>query len=348
MSSNTREDRSFCRPDDSRQVRAGLLLGLFKCLSDPMFGLGKGLSAEVAGLDVPNQAERWMPDGTYLEGLARIDHLDDLGGIMLRAGMDQEFADMGLFGKAVIHSETIWAALCILRDTVPYIVPGVSVGLRVRRGRCRFTYVHPFGVGPEASLDVQYTIGLICNLLAQRTGTRSAHIRVSYPGARAHHTTFLSGVSQVSEGDIGTVEFDDHLLRTPLKHSRPDLSDLLLLAMAEAPEVPNASCEMSDLVTHLQYASLRTNQRPLAQTEVANLLDKPLRTLQDALKKEGSRFDRLRDGPRHAIAREALRQGREIDEVAQSIGFSHRQNFSTAFSKWEGCSPSEFRSRGGT
>lgn len=323
-----------------------MLLGLVDHVSAAEPARAGRLGGELAGLDIPTQPERWISRDAYLEGLARVDHVDDLGAVMLRAGMEQDFADMGLFGKAVTHAESLWAALCIIRDAVPYMVPGASFDIRIRRGRCRFAYSHPFGVGIEATLDVQYTIGLICNLLAERTGLRNANVVVGYPGARTDSAALLGDVSTVAVSEACFAEFDDHLLRTPLKRSIPALSDVILTAMDEVPDRPDPAREMSDLVTLLQSASLRNQQRALSQRELGHLLDLPLRTLQHTLAREGSRFDELRDAPRHAAARAALRDGREIAEVAESIGFSHRQNFSAAFTRWEGCSPSEFQSRG--
>lgn len=325
-----------------------MLLGLLEFVSRPARGMpgAAPVAREISGLELPLHSERWMSGDAYLEGLARVEHVDDLGAIMLRAGMDQKFEDMGLFGKAVIHAENVWSAISIIRDAVSYMVPGAKFDVQIKRSRCRFSYSHPFGVGEEATLDVQYTVGLMCNVLAERSGLRSANVHAAYPGAQPHHAALLGEVTRVSHGEQAIVEFDDHLLRTPLKRSIPARSELILSAMAKVPDVPDSAREMSELVTLLQATSLRFQRRPLSQNELAEILDTPIRTLQHTLWKEGSRFDQLRDAPRHAIARDALLRGREIDEVANLAGFAHRQNFSRAFSKWEGCAPSEFRSRG--
>ena len=328
------------------EVRAGLLLGLLDFVVSSDLDGRKRLRQTFSSVELPRQAETLISKDIYLDGLARIDHFDQNDTIMLRAGMDLDFASIGLIGKAVIHSETIWEAIKLIQTSVAYFAEGIRLDVSIRRNRCRLTYYHPFGTDNEAALDVQYTIGLLCNVLSESAKMGAANVRVRYPGAHQSHAAVLGEDVSISKGEIGIVEFDDHILREPLKRSAVSFADVLVFAMREMPTVQNKKSEFSDLVSALQIASITCQRRPLERVEVANILDLPERTLQHRLTAEGNRFDLLRDKMRHDVARDLLLRGHGIEDVGESVGFSHRQSFSKAFSKWEGLSPTEFRSRG--
>ncbi|MFY0691306.1 MAG: helix-turn-helix domain-containing protein [Paracoccaceae bacterium] len=303
------------------------------------------LHRELVGIEIPDSAESLMPVGDYLEILDRIDRFGVQSAELLQASLSQDFRDLGLLGKAVVHAENLWNALQLIRDGLSYFQPGSEIDIRIHRGRCRVTYQNNFGDGHPPALDTQYTIGLLTNVLMECDAIGSANVQICYPGALVDHSIQYSSFASVSDSARGMIEFDDQILRSPLRRRIPYMSDILCDVVGSISGDETETMYYSRLVGLLQAASLERQRMPLTQAKMADLLDVSVRMLQVKLKSEGSRFDKIRDATRHRVASGRLLEGKDIIEVAAHVGFAHRQGFSEAFSKWEGMSPSEFRSR---
>lgn len=76
---------------------------------------------------------------------------------------------------------------------------------------------------------------------------------------------------------------------------------------------------------------------------VASELARTSRTLHRQLKEEGTSWRRVRDDVRLGLAEEYLKQNIAMEEIAERLGYSDAANFSHAFKRWKGISPSVFR-----
>ena len=82
----------------------------------------------------------------------------------------------------------------------------------------------------------------------------------------------------------------------------------------------------------------------VTQQEVADSLHMSLRTLQRKLSEENTSYKDLLDETRRELANQYLRQATlSVSEVTYLLGFSEPSNFSRAFKRWTGRTPSEFR-----
>ncbi len=82
------------------------------------------------------------------------------------------------------------------------------------------------------------------------------------------------------------------------------------------------------------------------QVDVASNLHFSTRQLQRKLADEGTSFVKLLGGVRHKLACSYLAGGGEtIADVSVRLGFVDQSNFASAFRRWEGCSPREYRVR---
>ena len=82
--------------------------------------------------------------------------------------------------------------------------------------------------------------------------------------------------------------------------------------------------------------------------QVASGLAMSSRTLRRRLKEKNTSFQELLDAERHQVAREFLLDTTmNIQQIAEYCGFGDAQNFSQAFKRWQGMSPTEFRSSHG-
>jgi len=88
-----------------------------------------------------------------------------------------------------------------------------------------------------------------------------------------------------------------------------------------------------------QLASGRVSQESVADSLVTSL-----RNLQRNLKKEGASYKELLEDIRRELAAHYMEQAEmSINEITFLLGFSEPANFSRAFKRWTGVSPSAFR-----
>ena len=82
------------------------------------------------------------------------------------------------------------------------------------------------------------------------------------------------------------------------------------------------------------------------KAEVAHALNMSVRTLHNRLTEAGTTYQQLVDRTRRELAEQYMQQPNiSVSEVAYLLGFSDCSNFSRAFQRWTGRSPSAFRAQ---
>ena len=83
------------------------------------------------------------------------------------------------------------------------------------------------------------------------------------------------------------------------------------------------------------------------ESEIAAQLALSLRSLQRKLKQHGETFSGLLEATRRELGRDYVRDSQHsFNEIAYLLGFTEPANFSRAFRRWYGKSPSEYRQQG--
>ncbi|NDR55393.1 helix-turn-helix domain-containing protein [Aliiruegeria sabulilitoris] len=141
------------------------------------------------------------------------------------------------------------------------------------------------------------------------------------------------------------LEFDAFRLKSPMKRINLGMTEVARETMARIGMSNLDDTSVSKLVGVLQSTSIDAYHSVLPLNMASAILDVPTRTLQAALKQEGTSFAKLREQARHKAAKREHLAGRSIGETAAWVGFAQRQTFSEAFSKWQGCPPSVFLSQ---
>ena len=82
----------------------------------------------------------------------------------------------------------------------------------------------------------------------------------------------------------------------------------------------------------------------LCETKLAGQLGMSLRSLQRHLKERGTNYRKILVKVKREVACDRLRGSTEtVLAIGKALGFSDSSNFSRAFRRWEGCSPSHYR-----
>jgi AraC-like DNA-binding protein len=150
----------------------------------------------------------------------------------------------------------------------------------------------------------------------------------------------IFGGCREKSSHIGIVEFNQSALRRPMRLSDAAVSLALQAYLKSTTFGAAADQELTEIVRGLVSASMGT--APIALVDIAAILGIPSRTLQYSLRKSGMSFRRIVEHCRHAVARSDLALGKSVTETAAKLGYEHIQNFSAAFSAWEGTTPSRF------
>ncbi|MCI0505709.1 MAG: AraC family transcriptional regulator [Gammaproteobacteria bacterium] len=82
----------------------------------------------------------------------------------------------------------------------------------------------------------------------------------------------------------------------------------------------------------------------VTEEKIASLLNLSVRSMQRKLKEEGASFKELLNQTRQELADQYIENSRlSINEITYLLGFSDPANFSRAFKRWHGVSPSQYR-----
>ena len=80
------------------------------------------------------------------------------------------------------------------------------------------------------------------------------------------------------------------------------------------------------------------------EAKLAGQLGMSLRSLQRRLKGQGCSYSSIIAKMKHEVACDRLRNSSEsVRVIGKALGYADSSNFSRAFQRWEGCSPSDFR-----
>ncbi len=326
-------------------VRSALIRAPIELLQKSDRQIQSRLGREIGLFRLPRFSETQMSFETYLDIVDRVSFLGCGAEQILEAGLRPDLPSIGLFGKVGVYAPTVWDAVASLRDGFGYFMSSVQITSHFKRGRCQIVFDPGTDIDTGLDANTQYLLALLVYLLRQASKPVSTGLRLTYPGAKSVHFRVFPEAVGLRNGPICIVDFDEALLRSPMttSNARQWLISKHLLSVFE--NVDLDSRNLPQLIREMQISSLKSGHCPISLEETGLLLDLPVRTVQARLKAGKSSFAEIRNGVLHDGARTALLNGLSISETSALLGFAQRQNFSEAFSKWQGQSPSEFTSQ---
>lgn len=172
--------------------------------------------------------------------------------------------------------------------------------------------------------------------------------------------------AQFSQGAIGPIGGYRAVFHCPVEFEQAFSGLLLTNELLDRP-LPQADAQLANV--HRQYAQARLAalsdtgnfsdelrvwlgaqlQGGLpTRTQAAQAFGLSARTFARRLQTEGLHFSALLDAARRQHACDAVASGeRSVADIAQSLGFAEASVFHRAFKRWTGCTPGQWRARGG-
>lgn len=272
--------------------------------------------------------------------------LSDDPALGLEYGRRLKFTTHGALSQAAISSETIEEALKVLIKyfrvrfvymELDFFVDGDDAVIQLKvRHDLEDLYVFNVEVVLASLMDV--------NLLL--FGTRlldGGSCRLNYPSPgheQAYQSMFGTAVS-FSAG-ANQLRFRKKYLGLPIALSNPVARRVAEQQCQEELRHLEANLTVSGRVQR-QLESVRWGRLP-GLDAIADSLGVSSRTLRRQLSAEGTKFQTILEQVRHTKATQLLETSPlSIDEIAERLGYSDPSNFGRAFRKWEGVSPSVYR-----
>jgi AraC-like DNA-binding protein len=137
------------------------------------------------------------------------------------------------------------------------------------------------------------------------------------------------------------LQIDPEIVRQPLATANPELvriNDRIVTDyLAQLDRSDLGMRVRSRLIEHLPGGHI-------SEAEIASSLNVSQRTLQRKLRERGMSFSQLVETARRELSVQYVRDPQHsFNEIAFLLGFTETANFSRAFKRWHGKSPSQFR-----
>jgi len=267
--------------------------------------------------------------------------------IVLLIAQRSRLADLGLPAQAALCSDTVEEALRTLAGQFTLHNTAAILSVITAGDFARFAYAI---VAPDVPDTRPFQLGamtFVLGVLRELCGPGFQPTVVTFASRgpadlRPLHRFFRAPLRFDSEESA--VVFERHWLDRPLppvdpRHRKQVLAEVRAqreLLMADFPaavrrvlrkQLPAGDCSMD---------------------QVAGLLGMHRRTLDRHLQRHGTGYGDLVQAVKSEVAHQLLRDtDMSIRQVAEALRFSSAANFATAFRRWTGDTPSEFRRRAG-
>ncbi|MEY2843751.1 MAG: hypothetical protein RI920_1788 [Pseudomonadota bacterium] len=144
--------------------------------------------------------------------------------------------------------------------------------------------------------------------------------------------------------DVDELVLPLHAVDVPLPLGHPEAARQSRATCAAA--LSSLTSQSSNLLQHIADALALTTEGYPSMNQVAQRMGITARTLARHLERQGLSFRQVIDECRHQEACTMLREGRHsVDGIAARLGYSDPANFSRAFRRWAGCTPTQYRDR---
>jgi AraC-like DNA-binding protein len=320
------------------QIRIGALAGPLEATATRGHNIKDILSDFKLSSRILANAEAPIETGIYLDFLDRCTRVSGDKLFCLQSGLNQDLRQLGLLGQTILKAPTIREALECAQIGIQYIQGAGALNVSVQRERCIVRYQHKFD-GPLSRYDVDYTVGLLANIIKIAKASVQGNLKLYFPSASTAFTP-VQTVRCIGSTD-GIVEFDKQLLNSPMALYEEATFYVLEHFHRICVNQSYRTTGFEGIVECILTAMIGKIKPSLQATSM--LLGIGERKLQRQLRRERTSFRELRDRVRQKAALHDIALGKSMTDIAFKLGYDHSSNFSTAFRRWFGQQPSTYQ-----
>ncbi|MGF1563680.1 MAG: AraC family transcriptional regulator ligand-binding domain-containing protein [Geminicoccaceae bacterium] len=261
----------------------------------------------------------------------------------LRVGQAMAPEDYGLWARYALSARTLRAAIGRLAWALPLHQTGPSVSLYARGGSAVFAYHAPRFAGVDARQHVDHVVPTMLEIVRRYLGPDWSPAWIGLPYARDDKAELLAeALGIVAHVDTAAilVPLSQAELDVPARNhgagtAQPTRSDV----QARLRRNPACAVAVIEDCIRIELLAGRSDING-----VASRLGASKRSLQRMLAQENTSYSLLLDKVRRVKAVELLRApNAQIGQIALALGYADPSNFTRAYRKWTGTTPSVTR-----
>ncbi len=252
----------------------------------------------------------------------------------------------GALGTAVMSSRTLEEALELMTRYLTLRAPHLKVEKHLNGQNARYTVSCNVELGPLQGFVLDAVLYGCVSMGAQLTGATVPGIRVLRRGAEpGHFHRFRRMISVPVEygASEDALVIPVSQLAQPVRFSNERLA---ASSKEQCEEALKQLQEDAGFACRVRRVIETSHPFPPKLARVASTLFVSERTLKRRLQEEDASFQNLVDQVRLERARDLLGStGMNLSQIADALGYADAANFTRAFKRWTGLSPSHFRAR---
>jgi AraC-like DNA-binding protein len=259
-------------------------------------------------------------------------------------GLQMRVSAHGMLGVAALSAPTLRQGCELTVQFAPILTTALTIRFEVEGSDASLIFEEnaDFGAARE-SLLLAALIG--CWQVSIGTTGRDVggFAELALPAPPHHAQLQAVGLNRLRYGQPRhRLVWDASTLDTPLTQADPVV---LELARDQCERILASRGPAAGTTERVRSLIIHARGRPIALERVAEVLKTSPRTLKRQLAAEGTSFSALVDEERRQQAMILLRSsGSSLKDVADRLGYANLANFTRAFHRWTGTTPSEHRS----
>lgn len=263
----------------------------------------------------------------------------------LHMGMSARLYNFGPVGYALLSAENLREASDILQHYLGMLTTLWSITTEIKNNNF-YLYMGMNSVVPEdlMAMLLEYLMtGINCQyseLLSEKVPIK--RVEICFKKGRSSKALCDVLAAPISFGcDKCCFIFDLDIMNKPLPYADQEVKEAAL-ALCESLRL--RLDKDSAVVAHVKQAILRHTGDYPSLDQIAAQLDMSSRTLRRRLSQQNTSYQQIISEARRNVALQLLQASRiPVQDVAYACGFSEVQNFSSAFRRWTGMSPTQYR-----
>ena len=304
-------------------------------------GIEVGRCLERSGIppEILQAPERFVPLRRGAEFVQQIAQREGILSFGFIVGSKTTLAELGEFGRTINRSITLRDALERFIRALPMADTGARAWTEEVPERDSLRFCFRQDVDIANNIVDGYTLAVVIGIIRMAVGPDwcPAHVRVHAHPREARRIESLADARIQPVAGYGAVEIPRDLLAMPF-HAQPSVPNGEANDWNRTPQTL-----VEELTVTIQNGF---GARVPDLVEAAQLAGMSVRTLQRRLKKEGYLFRELVDELRFKKAGALLADSSlPVAEIAWHLGYPDAANFTHAFRRWTGESPSASRIR---